>query len=153
MTRARHDQLLLDQVAASVLGALFAAIVALGWHPLMRVKKGGCFRPSGWSCSYPMQQLAGRKAESLNAEGRVYSDQKMRCTLLTRWEEGYTEPWLVLTDLPPEAASAVRTIRRRFERAKGPTRARRVTNHAGPPGSPSAGGADSVDAIASNQSG
>ncbi|MGL4553495.1 MAG: transposase, partial [Gemmataceae bacterium] len=29
-----------------------------------------------------------------------------RRTLLARWEEGYAEPWLVLTDLPPESASA-----------------------------------------------
>ncbi len=31
----------------------------------------------------------------------------MPCTLLACWHEGYDEPWLVLTDLPPEAGSAV----------------------------------------------
>jgi hypothetical protein len=25
-------------------------------------------------------------------------------TLLARWDEGYTDPWLILTDLPPELA-------------------------------------------------
>lgn len=29
---------------------------------------------------------------------------RLRCTLLARWEPGYTDPWLVLTDLPPEQA-------------------------------------------------
>jgi hypothetical protein len=28
------------------------------------------------------------------------------CTLLTRWEEGYKDPWLILTDLAPEARDA-----------------------------------------------
>jgi len=28
------------------------------------------------------------------------------CTLLARWEEGDKDPWLILTDLPPEASDA-----------------------------------------------
>jgi hypothetical protein len=87
--------------------ALFGAIVALGWHPLMRVKKAGKFRPTGWGQFYPLQQLAGRTGVSFNAAGLAYSGEKLRCTLLARWEEGHAEPWLVLTDLPPEAATAV----------------------------------------------
>ena len=86
---------------------LFAAIVALGWHPLMRVKKAGSFRPTGWGHFYPMHQLAGGTGVSFNASGLAYSGAKMGCTLLARWEAGYAEPWLVLTDLPPESASAV----------------------------------------------
>jgi hypothetical protein len=31
----------------------------------------------------------------------------MPCTLLACWSEGHDEPWLVLTDLPPEASHAV----------------------------------------------
>jgi hypothetical protein len=87
--------------------ALFAATVALGWHPLMRVKRGGSFRPDGWGRFHPLAQLAGRVGVSLAASGLAYSGTRMRCTLLARWEEGYAEPWLVLTDLPPESASAV----------------------------------------------
>lgn len=86
--------------------ALFGAIVDLGWHPLMRVKKAGAFRPTGWGKPVPMERLAGRKDVSFAAEGRAYRGEKMPCTLLARWEEGYAEPWLVLTDLPPESADA-----------------------------------------------
>jgi hypothetical protein len=82
--------------------APFAAIVALGWHPLMRVKKGGSFRPTGWGRFYPLARLAGRVGASFAAEGLAYAQTRMRCTLLARWEPGYAEPWLVLTDLPPE---------------------------------------------------
>src|SRR5262249_35863937 len=39
---------------------LFGAIVELGWHPLMRIKKGGKFRPTGWGKFYPLAQLAGQ---------------------------------------------------------------------------------------------
>jgi hypothetical protein len=31
---------------------------------------------------------------------------QVACTLLARWEEGYKDPWLILTDLPPEASDA-----------------------------------------------
>ena len=30
----------------------------------------------------------------------------MDCTLLALWEDGYKDPWLILTDLPPEASDA-----------------------------------------------
>ena len=31
----------------------------------------------------------------------------MACTLLARWDSGYQEPWLVLTDLSPQRADAL----------------------------------------------
>ena len=37
---------------------LFRAIVGLGWHPLMRVKGGGKFRPDGWHKGYPLRGFA-----------------------------------------------------------------------------------------------
>ena len=32
--------------------------------------------------------------------------RQLPCTLLARWEAGYKDPWLILTDLPPEARTA-----------------------------------------------
>lgn len=32
--------------------------------------------------------------------------RRLNCTLLARWEEGYTDPWLVVTDLAPPAGEA-----------------------------------------------
>jgi hypothetical protein len=86
---------------------LFRDIVALGWHPLMRVKKGGKFRPTGWRAFYYLHELAPRLGTSRAAKGLAYTGERLPCTLLARWEEGYAEPWLVLTDLEPEAATAV----------------------------------------------
>ena len=39
--------------------------------------------------------------------GLRMSQSTLRCTLLARWDEGYADPWLVLTDLAPEAANVV----------------------------------------------
>jgi hypothetical protein len=85
---------------------LFRFIVGLGWHPLMRVKKGGKFRPTGWRQFYHFGELVRKVGGHFYAEGLAYTGEKMPCTLLACWEAGYAEPWLVLTDLPPEAASA-----------------------------------------------
>jgi hypothetical protein len=87
--------------------ALFRDIVALGWHPLMRVKKAGKFRPTGWGQAYTFAQLAPRPGTSLQVAGRAFAGEKLSCTLLARSEAGYAEPWFLLTDLPPEAAEAV----------------------------------------------
>jgi hypothetical protein len=86
---------------------LFGFIVGLGWHPLMRVKKGGKFRPKGWQNFYYLHQLVRQVGASFYAEGFAYTGKQMRCTLLGCWEDGYEEPWLLLTDLPPEAGNAV----------------------------------------------
>src|SRR5580692_5265469 len=43
---------------------LFRFIVRLDWHPLMRVKKGGKFRPKGWCNSYYFNQLVRKVGDS-----------------------------------------------------------------------------------------
>jgi hypothetical protein len=86
---------------------LFRFIQDLGWHPLMRVKKGGKFKPSGWGQFSYLQQLVRRVGTCYCAEGLAYTGEKLRCTLLACWAEGHAEPWLLLTDLPPEAGNAV----------------------------------------------
>jgi hypothetical protein len=86
---------------------LFRFIVGLGWHPLMRVKKGGKFRPTRWRHFYYFGELVRAVGGHFYAEGLAYTGEKMPCTLLACWGEGHQEPWLLLTDLPPEAASAV----------------------------------------------
>jgi hypothetical protein len=86
---------------------LFGVIKDLDWHPLMRAKKGGKFRPKGWGRFYELGQLVRHVGGSLCVDGRAYSGEQLPCTLLACWQEGYAEPWLLLTDLPPEAGSVV----------------------------------------------
>jgi len=85
---------------------LFEAITALGWHPLMRIKNQGRIRFCGgyhWGHVPDLIQQVGQRWQ-----GRVtlFKDPtaQLECTLLAYWGDGHAEPWLVVTDLPPEAA-------------------------------------------------
>ena len=87
---------------------LFEAIVALGWHPLMRVKKGGHFRPEGWHQGQAMSKFTPRLGQRWRGRGVAWpNSSRLRCTLLACWEEGHEEPWLILTDLAPQDASVL----------------------------------------------
>lgn len=104
---------------------LFGAITALGWHPLMRVKAQGKFRPGGWHRGYAMRQFAASVGRRWKGAGLAYpKGSKLPCTLLACWEAGHEEPWLVLTDLAPASAEvgwyAWRSwIEQGFKRLKG----------------------------------
>jgi Transposase DDE domain len=86
---------------------LFRAICRLGWHPLLRVTGRCTFRPEGGRRTR-MTDLVRQPGTTWAGRGRAFKDRakRLRCTLLARWEEGYEAPWLLLTDLPPEAAEA-----------------------------------------------
>jgi hypothetical protein len=85
---------------------LFRAIVSLGWHPLMRVKAAGKFRPSGWRKGYLMKGFAPAPGRRWAGVGLAYpTGEKLPGTLLACWEAGHTEPWLLLTDLSAGAAN------------------------------------------------
>jgi hypothetical protein len=85
---------------------LYRAIQAQGWHPFMRINNGGTFRPQGQG-RCPLLSLVPRVGSHWQGRGEAFRgvSQRLRCTLLGRWDEGYKDPWLVLTDLPPEAAA------------------------------------------------
>jgi hypothetical protein len=87
---------------------LFRAITALGWHPFMRVKKGGHFRPDGWTRGWPLSRFAGQVGRRWRGRGVAWpSSGRLCCTLLAGWEAGHEDAWLILTDLQPRSAAAV----------------------------------------------
>ena len=85
---------------------LFEAIVALHWHPLLRVNNRGNFRPEGWYHWRRLGDVVTRVGQRWHGRGTAFKAKsaQLPCTLLACWDEGHDEPWLVLTDLPPEAA-------------------------------------------------
>jgi len=86
---------------------LFEAITALGWHPLMRAKKGDHFRPQGWTRSWALGQFVTRRGGHWRGRGVAWPRRsRLGCTLLACWEDGHEEPWLILTDLGPQDAAA-----------------------------------------------
>ena len=87
---------------------LYKAIQKNAWHPFMRINQGGKFRPVGQAGFRALGQV-------VPCTGSRWSDvidcfktksARLRSTLLARWDEGYSDPWLILTDLAPEQASA-----------------------------------------------
>jgi Transposase DDE domain len=85
---------------------LFRRITRLGWHPFLRINTGGSFRPTGATCWRPLTTFVPRPGTSWRGAGVAFTRHQVACTLLARWEEGYKDPWLILTDLPPEASDA-----------------------------------------------
>ena len=88
---------------------LFQAIVALGWHPMMRVTRLGKFLPVGWNQPHEFWQFVPQVGRTWQGRGVAFPrkpERRLACTLLACWTEGHADGWYVLTDLPPQAADA-----------------------------------------------
>ena len=87
---------------------LFRRITRLGWHPFLRINTGGTFRPTGQVRGVPLQTLVPEPGTTWQGTGIAFKgrDRQLHCTLLACWAAGYKDPWLILTDLPPEASTA-----------------------------------------------
>jgi hypothetical protein len=89
---------------------LYRAIVGLGWHPLMRITRCGKFRKQGSKASVPVDRFVAKPGRRWQGRGTAFPrkpENRLECTLLACWEEGYDEPWFVLTDLGPEQAESL----------------------------------------------
>ncbi|MEW6737198.1 MAG: transposase [Acidobacteriota bacterium] len=90
---------------------LFKRIVDLGWHPFLRINNSGKFRPEGKHDAHDFRSFVPQTGTAWSGKGTAFANTKnagrrLNCTLLACWQEGYKDPWLILTDLPPEAANA-----------------------------------------------
>jgi Transposase DDE domain len=83
---------------------LFREITGHGWHPLMRVKTNGKFRPDGWHRFYTLGSFAAREGQRFAARGTAYTGERLPSTLLACRRAGCEDAWLLLTDLGPGAA-------------------------------------------------
>ena len=87
---------------------LFRRITRLGWHPFLRINTGGTFRPTGQVRGVPLKTLVPEPGTTWQGTGIAFKgrNRQLHCTLLACWEAEYKDPWLILTDLPPEASTA-----------------------------------------------
>lgn len=87
---------------------LFRRITRLGWHPFLRINTGGTFRPKGHVRGVPLKTLVPQPGTTWQGTGIAFKGRhrQLHCTLLACWEPGYKDPWLLLTDLLPEASTA-----------------------------------------------
>src|SRR2546425_6652055 len=88
---------------------LYQHIRSLGWHPFMRINKQGNFRPLGEAKFRSLATAAPTVGSAWCGKVDCFSGEvsRLQCTLLARWDEGYEEVWLIVTDLAPQQATAV----------------------------------------------
>ena len=88
---------------------LYTHMVSLGWHPFMRINQQGHFRPLTETLFRGLSTAVPEVKGAWCGEVECFSERKsrLRCTLLARWDEGYKEVWLIVTDLAPGEANVV----------------------------------------------
>jgi hypothetical protein len=87
---------------------LFQEIVALGWHPLMRITRQSRFLPAGWAKPRAVGRLVPGPGHAWQGRGVAFPrkpGRRLDCTLLVLWTAGHEDGWYVLTDLAPQGAS------------------------------------------------
>jgi hypothetical protein len=87
---------------------LFRRIVTLGWHPFLRLNSGGTFRLAHTPGFRPWTSWAPQPGTRWRGRGTALqkAGRPLECPLLALWEDGQKDPWLIRTDLPPEASDA-----------------------------------------------
>ncbi len=83
---------------------LWVQIREQGWHPCMRYPKNITFCADGGT-RLSAHRFVSRPDTAWAGLGTAFSTAKAkrRCTLLVVWYAGQEEPWVILTDLAPEA--------------------------------------------------
>jgi hypothetical protein len=87
---------------------LFRCLVDLNWHPFMRIRAQGFYRPDGSHNWLKLEDLQLANGEAKAWQGEVFKNDpgRLHCTLACCKGEGYAEAWLIVTDLLPEVARA-----------------------------------------------
>lgn len=87
---------------------LFRCLVGLHWHPFLRIRAQGFYRPNGSHNWLELNDLCPPvgEAKAFGAEVFKNDEGRLDCTLVAFHGQGYAEPWLIVTDLAPEVAKA-----------------------------------------------
>jgi len=80
---------------------LFAEIVALGWHPMIRLTRVGMWRERGAPEWTALAALPLQPGEHYVMRGHLFCTRPHACTLVAVWRVGCDAPWLLMTDLAP----------------------------------------------------
>ena len=86
---------------------LYRAIQKLGWHPMLRVKEDLSFRTAEEESFSPMGERVKRRGRGWSGKGEWSEHgERMEGTVLIRWEKGYEEKLVVVTDLDEKESNA-----------------------------------------------
>ena len=86
---------------------LFEEICTLNWHPFLRINHQGTYQIAGeqeWRC---LDTVVPQTGMSWSGNVTCFKSNPLDCTLLARWDEGYQDPWLIVTDLEPKQGNAL----------------------------------------------
>jgi hypothetical protein len=88
--------------------SLFRCLVELHWHPFLRIRAQGFYRPVGSQKWLDLKDLCPQIGEAQAFKAQVFKNEegRLECTLVAFQGEGYAEPWLIVTDLETEVARA-----------------------------------------------
>lgn len=83
---------------------LWDALRAQGWHPLLRVQRHVTFRPVGQRRRQRADTFVPGPNHAWVGAGTAFKERANRraSTLVVVWDADQAEPWVVLTDLPPD---------------------------------------------------
>jgi hypothetical protein len=84
---------------------LYKRIVKSGWHPFLRINKGGTYRCQATTSFRPLSLAAPTIGSSWCGHVTCFKSHPLACTLLACWTEGHTDAWVIVTDLLPEQAN------------------------------------------------
>jgi hypothetical protein len=86
---------------------LYQLIVQQNWHPFLRINHQGTYRLPAHETWQPLVDVVCAPGESWSGQIVCFKTNPLECTLLARWDIGYKDPWLILTDLEPNHADAL----------------------------------------------
>src|SRR5579871_2331629 len=85
---------------------LYQYLVKLAWHPFLRINQQGLFQVHGTARFRPLQGLVTSAWPTWSGRVTCFKTPTARldCPLLARFDPRYSDPWLILTDLPVHIA-------------------------------------------------
>ena len=83
---------------------LFESIKKCKWHPFLRINHRVFFRPKDEKEFKALSLSFRQPGCTWSGTGTCFKTNSLEVTLLVQWEEGFDEPWLILTDLPEAQA-------------------------------------------------
>lgn len=86
---------------------LYELIVELGWHPFLRINHQGQYRLQNSSSWQPLVMVVPCTGKNWSGAVTCFKSNPIDCTLVARWDDGYTDPWLIVTDLKPTDANVL----------------------------------------------
>jgi hypothetical protein len=85
---------------------IWDAVVALGWHPFLRINTRSQAREVGSETFFGMSHWVRSSGTSWAGpmDCFVSKGSRLRATVLMHWEPDYEDAWIILTDLEPQQA-------------------------------------------------